>query len=520
MILAPTNDTFWEGDETIVVDGSATAASRSRARPSRLSDNETRPSIILYFDPSLNVFERQIQEDSGTPASFPLHAELVGGSTLETDTAITLSVDADSTAVLDMDFTGTLPAMEIEAGTTTDTVTVAVTPIDNSDRDGGTFIVIGGTADDHQGIPFAVRSTPETIRIKDDEPPLSIAVSVTPTSLREADLVADTPVSFDITLTLRGDDPLPSAVTVELTKSWDPCGLFDVAGSNIAEIVFPQGSTSTSLTRQQTVSLTSRGTAIDRLCVVRFQAAASGYGLASKGIWVIPDENPSIRAVTIRGSTGIAPNLILTDGERLEVFLDFNRPFRILGGSASATMRIGDTSRTSTCTTSTSGLQCNFYVELGEHDLDGFQPGDLGALTITGSTVDWYDTTIPVTVDTTLPAESNISIDPMIVHGAVSSYRLIASIESLQESPDPTNITVTATWLAGRTFAQDITFQFLSPTSRPPEPTTRSAARRPSPFPGEKSPAARRWRSRRWEDGIREARSESVLIGGGNTNYS
>ena len=143
VILAPTNDTFWEGDETIVVDGSATGGLAVAGATLTLSDNETRPSIILYFDPSLHAFDRQIPEDSGTPASFPLHAELVGGSTLETDTAITLSVDADGTAVLDMDFMGTLPAMEIEAGTTTDTVTVTVTPIDNSLRDGARLLSSG-----------------------------------------------------------------------------------------------------------------------------------------------------------------------------------------------------------------------------------------------------------------------------------------------------------------------------------------------------------------------------------------
>ena len=56
VILAPTNDTFWEGDETIVVNGSATGGLAVAGATLTLSDNETRPSIILYFDPSTPYF--------------------------------------------------------------------------------------------------------------------------------------------------------------------------------------------------------------------------------------------------------------------------------------------------------------------------------------------------------------------------------------------------------------------------------------------------------------------------------
>ena len=172
-----------------------------------------------------------------------------------------------------------------------------------------------------------------------------------------------------------------------------------------------------------------------------------------------------------------------------------------------------------TCITSTGGVQCNFSVELGEHDLDGIQPIDLGALTITGSTVDWYDTTIPVTVDTTLPAERNISADPLIVHGGVSSYRLISSIESLQESPDPANITMTATWLAGLTFAQDITFpiSFTDVTTTGADYTI--SGTQAITISGGEISGSTTVAFTAVEDGIREARSETVLIGGGGSDY-
>ena len=519
VILAPTNDTFWEGDETIVVNGSATGGLAVAGATLTLSDNETRPSVILYFDPSYTDSDFAIPEETGTPRSITIHAELVGGSTLEVDTAISLSLANSSSAVLGTDFTATLLTMEIGAGSTTGAATLTFTPIDNSDRDMFRGIRIAGAADDHLGNAFAVRPTPKLVFIVDDELPLRMTLSVTPTVLREADLVANTPMSFDVTVTLSGDDPLPSAVTVAVREIEDPCDLFDVAGSNIAEIVFPQGSTSTSLTKQQTVSLTSTGNAIDRVCRFRIKAEASGYvGIAD--ILVIPDENPSMLSIRTQASATLAgPTRILSYGERLSTDYNFNRPFTILGGSASATVRIGDTIRTATCTTPGQYVHCLFPVELGQHDLDGIQPSDLGELTITGSTVDYYDTTIPVTVDTTLPAESDISFDEAYtVHGAPSSYRLLSSIESLQESPDPTDITVTATWLAGLTATDDITFpiSLTDVTTTGADYTisgTQAITIRGGEITGTTTLAVTAV-----EDGIREARSETVLIGGGNSD--
>ena len=454
VILAPTNDTFWEGEETIEVNGSTTAGLSVSGATLTLSDNDARPTRIrLYFDPSISSSDLFIPEDSNTSRSFALHAELVGDSTLEADTPITLSLYSRSTAVLGTDFTATLPAMVIEAGATTDTVTVTVTPIDNSLRDGGRTIRIGGAADDHEGNPFEVRPTPASIRIKDDEPPLRIGFSMTPTRFREADLVANALTNFEVTVTLKGEDTLPSAVTVGFTKLRDSCGIFST--SNIAEILFPADSTSTSQTIQQTVSLTNTGNPIDEVCAVVFIARAADYLSNTVQIQVMPDEPPSIVRVTIGGT---APDSILTVGDDVVVLIKFNRPFEILDGSATTTLRIGDSDRTATCSIPFSELRCNFNVVRGQHDLDGFVPSDLRVLTISGSTVDYWDNTIPVTVDSTLPPENKFEIGNYIVHGGVSSYKLLSSIESVQESPDPTDIRLTATWAAGRTYSRDITF--------------------------------------------------------------
>ena len=531
VILAPTNDTFWEGEETIEVNGSATGGLAVSGATLKLSDNETRPSIILYLDPSTSFSARRIQEDSGTPTSFTLHAELEGGSTLEADTPVTLSVDESrSSADLGTHFIATLPAMEIKAGATVGTATFAVTPIDNDLRHQGLTrsIYIGGAADDHKGNPFEVRRTQTLIRIIDDEPPLQIQLRTTPTRIREADLVANATTSFDVTVSLSGEDTLPSAVTVRLTKGSDPCGIFSFSTDNIgriiAETVIPAGSTSTSQTIQQTVSLTNTGNPIDELCVVALIArdAASRYRADPQQILVIPDENPSIVRVTIRGRIVTEPWHILNVGEHVEVFFEFNRPFSILDGSATTTLRIGDSDRTATCSIRASGLACLFNVESGQHDLDGFEHSDLRVLTITGSTVDYWDRTIPVTVDSTLPPESQIEIEhytASMVHGAVTSYRLLSSIESLQESPDPTDIRLTATWLAGRTYSRDITFPISFTDVTTTEGDYTVSGTRAITIPGGTVSGSTTVAFTAVEDGIREARSETVLIGGGNDQY-
>ena len=175
--------------------------------------------------------------------------------------------------------------------------------------------------------------------------------------------------------------------------------------------------------------------------------------------------------------------------------------------------------RTATCSIQHFGLRCDFNVERGQHDLDGFEHSDLRVLTITGSTVDYWDHTIPVTVDSTLPPENKFDIQNYIVHGAVSSYRLLSSIESLQESPDPTDIRLTATWLAGRTYSRDITFPISFTDVTTTEGDYTVSGTRAITIPGGTVSGSTTVAFTAVEDGIREARSETVLIGGGNDDY-
>ena len=516
VILTPTNDTVWEGDETIIISGTtATGGLEVAAATLTLFDNETRPTIELQFDPQIPGNDFGIPEESGTPRDFTIHAKLNGESTLGVDTPISLSLDNSDNP--GSNYMVILPAMEIEAGNTTDTATATFTPVDNSERDDRRYIRIAGAADDHLGTPFTVTATRRGVNIVDDEKPLKIDLSLTPDLLREADLIEDAPVSFDVTVTLSGDDTLPSEVTVELFEASDACNLFK--NGHIAEMVFPQGATSTSLTKQQTVSVTPTGAAIDEVCGFEIQANATNYVPSIYYIKIIPDENPSLLSAIIGGfDTSYEPANILNYGEILIILFKFNRPFRIVDGSASTTVQIGDTTRTASCG-GTSGvlLSCLFPVQLGEHDLDGIHPRDLGPLTITGSTEDWYDSTIPLTVDTSL-AEGNIVSNETYVHGAPSSYRLLPSIESLQEGQDPTNIRITATWIAGLTATQETTIpiSFTDVTTTGADYTvtgTEAITILAGGIEGnttiEFTPV---------EDGIKEARSETVLIEGGDSD--
>ena len=78
VILTATDDTFWEGDETVVVNGSATGGLAVSGATLTLSDNETRPIIQLNASPITTLYE-------GSPVerAFEVSANLLGQVTLE-----------------------------------------------------------------------------------------------------------------------------------------------------------------------------------------------------------------------------------------------------------------------------------------------------------------------------------------------------------------------------------------------------------------------------------------------------
>ena len=131
--LRPTSDSFWEGDESIEVQGTASNSATVQSATLTLADDDARPGITInYFGDSSN---RVIREDTVQATTLRIHAQLSSGSgTLERDTEITLSIAQDSIAVLGQDFTlsDSSPTITIEAGSTVGFVDLDITPVDDS----------------------------------------------------------------------------------------------------------------------------------------------------------------------------------------------------------------------------------------------------------------------------------------------------------------------------------------------------------------------------------------------------
>ena len=111
VILTATDDTFWEGDETVVVNGSATGGLAVSGATLTLSDNETRPSIQLNYSPTVTLYEA-----SPVETAFEVSANLLGQVTLETDTLVTLQLGGS--ARVGTHYSATVPSITISADTT------------------------------------------------------------------------------------------------------------------------------------------------------------------------------------------------------------------------------------------------------------------------------------------------------------------------------------------------------------------------------------------------------------------
>ena len=462
VVFTPVDDTFWEGGESIEVNGQAGSSVAVQGATLPLGDNENRPSISLFWSPSYTFSDLRIPEESATPVSYTLHAELSSGATLETDTPITLSLETNGVAGTDYTVTDPLPTITLGAGKTTESVVIVLTSIDNSDDGPHQFFTVSGTANDHRGQAFDVSETPRIILIIDDEErqeAVYITLSVDPEVVREQELVQNGGKDVTVTARLSGGGPLVSPVVVNLDL-YSECGV--LADTNLPDLTIPAGN---SLSGQQTVRLQGvTNPSISQECIDFISSSSSSYSGGSASIFIVPSAPPAIQSVRVleNSASSAPPSDIGSEGDSIRFYFNFNRSFRVNGignnrARVTLTFQLGDETRTAQCsgTASYGQMICSYTVAAGDRDLDGLSLAS-NALTIVGSTVDYYDESISFTVNTTIPSDYLQSGSHFMVHGTPRSFELLASIESLQEGVGPTEITVTATQIAGREGTVDI----------------------------------------------------------------
>ncbi len=262
--ITPTDDNLLEGDETIVIGGSAAGRPVASAELT-LADDETVPAVTLSVDTAA-------VSESGAAVSVTVSAELDPEVAMANDvTTVTLELGGTATAGTDYSATWSPASRQIaiprESTLGSNTVTLTLTPTDDSVAEGDETIVVQGTATtDRASRNLVVKVA--TIALEDDD---ALGVNLSPKTLTVEEGAADT---YEVWL---GAQPTGD-VTVTLSSTDATTATVDQN-----ELTF----TSTTWNTRQTVTLTGqdddRNNADDRrTAAIRHTASGGGYdGLAA-----------------------------------------------------------------------------------------------------------------------------------------------------------------------------------------------------------------------------------------------
>ncbi len=454
VILTPIDDNLWEGSEAIRVGGTASGGASVSEASVTLEDNDTKPSILVSVDAGLSI-----DEASGTASLFTVRAEFRNGSLVSVDTSVTLSTRGTATLSTDYTLAPLAPTITIPAGKSEGTVEVSITPIDNDSVDSTRDIYFGGSATDRFGTSFAFLPTGLSLHrivILDDEAASPIIrPRISPTYVRTGDLDLDSP-SFNVTLSAVTDQTAQSPVSVQFL-------FMGALGCNepslsAATAVIPSGERESNEVTA-TLRWDSRQS-FDRTCGITISATAQGHIAQFGQVAVVPSTSPRVLSALIEVGSGLItePASVLNLGEELVLGIQFSRGFVSSSGlTPSITVLIGTETRTVSCrpVSSFGFLECVVRVQLGDRDLDGVSMRDV-TLTIPGDTVDFFDQTVAVTVDSSIPPADLDQHLAVQVHGGATSFDLSPSLQSAQEGIGPTEIEITAKRAGGLVPAADL----------------------------------------------------------------
>ena len=175
LVVTPTQDNLFEGDESIVVSGTS-IGQKYQSASITLADDETKPSVALSVSSPSMVKE-------GESEQFTVTADLTGDTILSANITVTLNFSGSATMgeVGNMDnpgdYTVTGTPITIAVGTAnsmTQTVTInASGDSDDDEFEGNEMIIIGGTADGYDV------TAADAITLVDDDYELSLYTGAT-----------------------------------------------------------------------------------------------------------------------------------------------------------------------------------------------------------------------------------------------------------------------------------------------------------------------------------------------------
>ena len=428
----PTGDGLYEGDETVILTGSATGLTADTATLTITDDDPAPTAVTLSLNPTA-------VGESAAATAVTVTASL-NNSPLPSPTTVTVSrTGGTGTSATDYpaisDFTVT-----ILAGQTSGTATLSFDPSGDNLAEGGETVILTGSVS-------GLTSGAATLTITDDDPaPTAITLSLNPAAVGES----ATATAVTVTASLN-NSPLPTATTVTVSRTGGtansgtdytainaftvtiPSGQttgtatlsFDPSGDNLAEgdeTVILTGGVSGLTSGTATLTITDDDAAPTAV-MLSLNPAAIGESAASTAVTVTASLNgsplPTSTTVTVSRTGGTATSG--TDYPAISAF--------------TVTIPSGQTSGTATLSFDPSG--------------DGLYEGDETVI-LTGSVSGLTSgtATLTITDDDPAPTAITLSLNPAAV-GESAAATAVTVTASLNNSPLPAATTVTVSRTGG-----------------------------------------------------------------------
>ena len=420
------DDTLYEGDETIELEGSSGGAD---VVPGSITveDDDVQPTITLNRNGFAEVHE--VGDPNRRTKSVGVTARLLGNASFSQDTTFTLELYGPAENGVDFTISPYPFTITIPAGATTAMSSAQVTAVEDSVIDSGLYesIYVAGVGTDHlgQNIEFSYPGVSPRVQlgfvVDNDALPLLSIREIQTITLYEGDAAAARTVHVDLPA------PATNEVTVQLVIS-GPRSRFSVDPA-VPTIRIPAGESS----GMATITITPiSNNVLQRTGAVSVTAHAAGYGssLLNNVLYLSDPLTQAISTrVLLQGNPRETSSATLLRGQELSAVLQLNLRNLDMVGTPSLNLGIGGSSRSAPCALLGDDLRCIHIVATGEYAPGGVEVPSM--LDVAGVTFRDRQTNQPVPFNPALPAPNVGTWRRIVVHdGEMWSFKLTTSLES------------------------------------------------------------------------------------------
>ena len=444
LVVSPVDDSFYEKDESVTVNGSAGSLTVTGASLT-LSDTETQPTLTISF-PRLTRTEGQA---AGTNAG----SVTLTGAVFEDDVSVRVRVAQNSSAS-SADYT-TRPSLPtsftLDAGEQSVTLEFTLSAVDDNVVESREELYVDAEAS-YRGSTF--RSSSLLFRIQDNDS-------------RIAQLLPDPQgvyrgESTSVTALVRIFEPVQKDVTIAV--NWEPASWFV---PNSVDVTIPAGETSTTATFTVTPPSGSATTVQAQMTSSQEDELRLRFQSIHLRVWPTTAPLPYHRSLRRVGGGDLR-----RAGDLIQLWIDFSRPFELLTGRLTFSLDSG-TVVSDSCSSVGAGyaVTCRYQVQKDDYDYDSLVEIAPGGLAFTWR--DERDSSITWPVPTVPPSTQTVSLGAP-VYGGDEAIDLSVSPQTLQEGVGATSLTVRAldATLRPRSTSLTVPFVFRNGTTSPADYVT------------------------------------------------